>query len=69
MVNVSHKSEKKSRNTFIVKYGTRHISLRTSRKYVKKDEFWKPTGYKPVGVEHVVYLFYELSYGYDAVCY
>jgi hypothetical protein len=64
MVNVSHKSEK-SRNNSIVYYGTRHISLRTSRTYVKKGEIWKSNGHGPV--ENVVLLFYQLAYGYDAV--
>jgi hypothetical protein len=50
MINVSHKSEEKS----IVKNGTRHISLRTNRKYVKKGDIWKSTGHGTVKLEHVV---------------
>lgn len=44
----------KSRNNFIVEYGTRHISLQTSRKYVKKGEIWKSTGHGQVELENVV---------------
>ena len=50
MINVSHKSEEKS----IVENDTRHISLRTNRKYVKKGNIWKSTGHGPVKLEHVV---------------
>jgi len=54
MVNVSHKSEKKRCNNSIVEYGTRHISLRTSRNYVKKGEIWKSTVHGPVELANVV---------------
>ena len=63
MINVSHKSEEKS----IVENDTSHISLRTNRKYVKKGDIWKSNGHGPVKLEHVVLLFHELVYGYDAV--
>jgi hypothetical protein len=58
---------KKSGHNSIGKYGTRHIVLRTSRTYVKKGEIWKSSGHGPVELENVVYLFYELVDGYDAV--
>ena len=49
-----HTNLKKSRNYPIVKYGTRHIFLRTSRKYVKKGEIWNSSGHGPVELENVV---------------
>ena len=48
MINVSHKSEEK----YIVENGTRHISLRTNRKYVKKGDIWKSTVHGPVKPVH-----------------